>query len=126
MGFSVALERGILDHIFGKAELEMGLMSLGLWGDSAELPNDRGYARVVTIPSYWSTASDGLITNTVELAFPIAIGGDWDTAIYLMLCDSPVWGEGTWYMYGELPVAWEIPIDEAGSFDIGGIIISLD
>lgn len=88
-----------------------------------ELPFSNGYARV-EIPNdktSWSNASAKSLSNAIELAFPDASGGDWPTAVAIVLKTAST--GGTVRAHGALEESVTVTNGKNTSYDIGALEI---
>lgn len=134
--FSDVFENKILNHIFGKEDytdnrwLYIALLLSELGDDATnetmeEHPDEAGYARLTTAETNWSTAANGIVTNSTALYFDQAIG-DWAPVFYFAFMSSGVWGEGDVYMWGELAQAVQVLDTEVLTYSPGDFQITLD
>ncbi len=124
----VSIQNAILDHVFGGLDfpastgLEICLASGNPQDDTNE-PTDPSYSRV-SIPntkSYWTTATNGVVENSVELVFPTATG-PWGTMSYYGIYDD----DDNLISYGQLDIPLTITSGDTPRFGSGTLDISFD
>lgn len=93
-------------------------------GTGATEPSVGSYARVA-IPSsgtYWSTPSNGVISNLTKIDFPQATA-DWGIMTYVALTDASSGGNIRYYQALTRPKT--IQQDDVASFAIGALIVQI-
>src|ERR1051325_881724 len=88
-----------------------------------ELPFTNGYARleVTNDKTSWTNASGKSLSNAIELAFDPASGGDWPTAVAIVL--KTLSTGGTVRAHGLLEEPVTVTDGHSASYDIGALEI---
>lgn len=136
MGLSRAIRRSLLNHFFNKASLSPATtfyvgVSLTLptsTGQNVLEPTGGGYARQLTVPADWNTATDAdpaAIVNNKIITFPQATA-DWYTGaeIPYVVLYSAVTG-GTFYGFGEFSRPKPVYIEDILTVNPGKLAITL-
>jgi hypothetical protein len=94
-------------------------------GTGATEPSGGSYTRVAitSSSSYWSTPSNGRISNLTKLDFPQATS-DWGTMTYVALTDAST-GVGNIRYYQALTRPKIIQQDDVASFAIGALVVQI-
>lgn len=94
-------------------------------GGGTEVANSSGYARLaVSTTGSFSAPSGGAVSNTAELAFAAASGGNWGTITHVAIIDSGTYGAGNWLYHGPLTAAKVVNDGDIFRFAAGALVIS--
>lgn len=137
MGYGRVVRRALLDHFFGKATyvppttFYIGVSSLqptSIGNNVAEPWSDTAYARQLTAPADWSTATDNdpaVCSNLNPIAFSQAIT-DWLSGAdigYAVMYDAAT--GGNFLGYGAFARSKNILADDSLTIAAGKLLVSL-
>lgn len=93
-------------------------------GTGATEPSVGSYARVAITSSgtYWSTPSNGVISNLTKIDFPQATA-DWGTMTHVALTDAASGGNIRYYQALTRPKT--VQQDDIASFAIGALVVQV-
>jgi len=94
-------------------------------GGGTEVPNTNAYARTAVTFGAIGAATDGIMSNSVECAFPQATGGAWGTVTYLAIVDNATWGAGEFLYHGILDSSKVVDENDTFKIAIGDLDITL-
>lgn len=123
------LENKVLEHILGKAAYGLPSVYLALF---TAAPTDAGggteiaggsYARLLTTPANWATASSGASSNADALAFATASAG-WGTVSHFGAYDSSSGGNLLWW--NSLTAPRSVTSGDQARFAAGGLTVTAD
>lgn len=95
-----------------------------------EVADAYDYARFTLNPAdaNWDaiTGANGTTSNTDDIEFPAANGGDWGTVTHIAICDSATWGAGNVLFHGALVASKTINDGDTFRFSAGDLSIQID
>ena len=94
-------------------------------GGGTEVPNTNGYVRTAVTFGAIGAATDGIMSNSAEVAFPQATGGAWGTVSHIALVDSATYAAGNWLYHGALDASKTVDENDTFKIAIGDLDITL-
>lgn len=93
-------------------------------GTGTEVTNANAYARTAVTFGAIGAATDGIISNSVEVSFPQATGS-WGTVTHMAIVDSATHGAGNFLYHGILGASKAIDTNDTFKFAIGDLDVTL-
>lgn len=93
-------------------------------GGGTEVTNAGAYARTAVTFGAIGAATDGIMSNSAEVAFPQATG-DWGTVGWIALTDNATYGTGNWLYHGALDASKVVDTNDTFKIAIGDLDITL-
>lgn len=93
-------------------------------GGGTEVANANAYARTAVTFGAIGIATDGIISNSVEVSFPQA-SGSWGTVTHLAIVDSGTYGAGNFLYHGALGVSKAIDTNDTFKIAVGDLDITM-
>lgn len=94
-------------------------------GGGTEVANSNAYARTAVTFGAIGAATDGIISNSAEVAFPQASGGAWGTVSHIAIVDSATYGGGEFIYHGALTASKAVDENDTFKIAIGDLDITL-
>lgn len=94
-------------------------------GTGTEVANSNGYVRTAVTFGAIGAATDGIMSNSAEVAFAQATGGAWGTVTHIAVVDSNTYGGGNFLYHGILDASKVVDENDTFKIAIGDLDITL-